>query len=147
MRRHGTLIALVSRFSARICRYHRRSLRVPSLSRICTMSKHDAGEGEVVKAFECDVESFVVAGNAAEASGPGEAAFDDPTARQENEAAFGHEVLDNLQPDAVLPGGLGRGLAGVALIDIGQIHRVAGHLLHLFGQRGYQRQLDLRVTA
>jgi hypothetical protein len=42
--------------------------------------KHDAGE--VVEAFECGVESLVVAGKAAEASGPGEAAFDDPTGRR-----------------------------------------------------------------
>jgi hypothetical protein len=47
-------------------------------------------------------------------------------------------------PDAgcLLQGGFGRVRAGVALVDIGQINRMAGYLLHLFGQRG-----DLRAIA
>ena len=60
------------------------------------MGEHDPSEGEVVVSGEGLAESFVVSGESAEASGPGEAALDDPTAGQENEAAFGHGVLDDL---------------------------------------------------
>src|ERR1039458_7771462 len=77
--------------------------------------EHNAGEGEVVESFEGGVESFVIAGKAPEACCPCETAFDDPTAGQQDEAAFGHGVLDHLEPDAVLLGRLDCGLAGIAL--------------------------------
>ena len=44
-------------------------------------------------------------------------------------------MLDDLQPDAMLLRGFGGVLSGIALVDIGQFHALARHLLHLFGQR------------
>jgi hypothetical protein len=46
-------------------------------------SEHDAGEGDVVEAFEAIVEPFVVSGESAEASGSGEASFYHPSSWQE----------------------------------------------------------------
>ena len=89
-----------------------------------------------MKTFECGVEPFVISGESAEACGPGEAALDDPTARQQHEASFCHGMLDHFEPQAVLLGGLGSVRAGVTLVHIGQFDRAAGDLLHLFGQRG-----------
>ena len=60
-----------------------------------------------VYSFEGLWESFVVSGEASEARGPGERAFDDPSARQEHEASLGHGMLDHFKPDAVLLCGLG----------------------------------------
>jgi hypothetical protein len=88
-----------------------------------------------MKAFEGGVEPFVLSGEAAEPCRPGEAAFDDPTAWQQQEASFCHRVLDHFEPQAMLLGGLGSGGAGVTLVYIGQFDRAAGHLLHLLGQR------------
>ena len=80
------------------------------------------------------VESFIVPCETSESCGPGEASFYHPAAWQEHEASFGHGVFDHLKPDATLLGCFRRVGAGVALIDIGQFDRVAGHLLHLFSQ-------------
>jgi len=104
--------------------------------------EHDAGEAEVVESFEGGVESFVVSCETAEAGSACVAAFDDSSARQEDNAPFRHRVLDDLEADAVLLGSLCRCLAGVALIDTGHNDGVAGHLLHLLGQRR-----DLRPVA
>ena len=67
-------------------------------------AEHEAREGEVVKGGECLGEAFVVSGQSAESCGPSEASLDDPSARQQDEAAFGLGVLDDLQLNAV-PGG------------------------------------------
>ena len=96
---------------------------------------HEDGEGDEVEAFERGVESFVVSGETSESRCPGEAPFDDPSARQEDEAAFGQWVLDHFEPYAVLLCGLGGIGSGIALVDIGQLDRSAGNLLNLFGQR------------
>ena len=50
---------------------------------------HEDGEGDEVQADEGLGQAFVVAGEAAEACHPGEAAFDDPTPGQQDEAALG----------------------------------------------------------
>ncbi len=86
-------------------------------------------------ASECVGQAFVVSGQASEACCPGEGAFDDPSARQEHETSFCPRVLDHFEPYAVLLGGLGGVRTGVALVDIGQLHRASGDLLDLFGQR------------
>ncbi len=67
---------------------------------------------------------------------PGEASFDDPTTRQQDEASFGHGVLDHFQSQAVLLCGFCGVRSGVALIDISQLYRATAHLLHLLGKRG-----------
>ena len=76
--------------------------------------------------FEGLWESFVVPSESAETSGPGEGAFDDPSARQQHEVSLRHGMLDHLEPDA----GLLRGLLSVrtvlALIDISQFDGIAG---------------------
>ena len=64
-------------------------------------AEHEADEGEPVEAGEGGSEAFIVAGEAAEACGPAEAALDDPAARQEHEAALGVGQLDHEQGDAV----------------------------------------------
>ena len=45
-------------------------------------------------------------------------------------------MFDHFEAQAMLSGGFGSGGAGVTLVYIGQFDRAAGHLLHLFGQRG-----------
>ena len=65
-----------------------------------------------------------------------EASFDDPAFRQQHEASFGHRVLDHFELDTVLLGSFGGVRTGVALVDIGQLDRMACDLQHLFGQRG-----------
>jgi hypothetical protein len=97
-------------------------------------AEHEACEGEVVEGGEGLGEAFVVSGQAAESCGPGEASFDDPSTRQQDEAAFGLRVLDHLQVNAVPGGRAVSGLSGVALVDVGKFHVVSGDLLHRFGE-------------
>jgi hypothetical protein len=97
-------------------------------------AEHEAREGEVVKGGEGLREAFVVSGQAAESCGPSEASLDDPSARQQDEAAFGLRVLDDLQLNAVPGGRAVSGFSGVALVDVGKFHMVSGHLLHRFGE-------------
>src|SRR4051794_20821160 len=88
--------------------------------------ERQAREGDEVQAFE-DVEaSLVVSDQTSEAGLPGEGALDDPSAREEDEAALGLGELDYIEPDAV-----GRrvrcwGGAGVALVHEGDLDRVTG---------------------
>jgi hypothetical protein len=84
-----------------------------------------------VESFECGIEPFVVSGESAEACGPGEASFYHPTARQEHEASFGHRMFDHFETYAVIGCGRCDGLAGVTLVDVGQLDGIAGNLLHL----------------
>lgn len=63
--------------------------------------------------------------------------FDHPPAWQQDEAALGFGQLHHFQGDAVISRRLRCALAGVALIDIGEIHTVAGGLLHGISQRGH----------
>ncbi len=93
--------------------------------------------------FECLWKSFVVAGESSEACDPCEAGFDDPSAWQQDEASFGHGVLDHFKPDAVLLGGF-RGVGpGVALVHIGKLDCVASHALHVFSKRTNLRSITL----
>ena len=80
---------------------------------------HEDGEGDEMYSFESLRESFIVSGESSEACGPGEGAFDDPPARQQHEASFGHGVLDDLEPYAVLLCGGGGVWSGVSLVDVG----------------------------
>src|ERR1035437_5884963 len=88
-----------------------------------------------MKTFERSVEPFVVSGESAEARGPGEASLDHPAAWQQHESALGHWVFDYFEPDAVALGRLGRGVAGVALINVGHLHGAARARVHVLGQR------------
>jgi hypothetical protein len=63
--------------------------------------EHEACEGEVVEAFQCRVEPFVVSSESAETGGPGQASFDHPASWQQDEAAFRHGTLDDFESDAL----------------------------------------------
>ena len=105
--------------------------------------QQETDEGQEMQRRQGRGQALVVARQAAEARGPGEAALDDPAPGQEHEAALGLGQLDHLQLDAVR-GGRGRWLlAGVALVDVGQLDVLAGHRLHRCGQRRHLRALLL----
>jgi site-specific DNA recombinase len=56
--------------------------------------------------------------------------FDDPAARQQDEALLGLGQLDDFEAEAVRGGGLGGLFAGITLVHIGHLHALAGGLLH-----------------
>ena len=96
-----------------------------------------------MESFEGCIEPFIVSCESSESCGPGEASFDHPAARQQHEASFGHRMLDDFEMDFVMACGLGRRRARIALVDIGQLNRVAGHLLYLLRQRFHLRAVAL----
>ena len=98
------------------------------------MSDHEASEGEEVEGLEGGCESFVVAGQAAEAGGPGEASLHHLSSRQQHETAFGLGMLDGFQLNTMLACRRFCRLSRVALIHIGQLDILFGDLLHLPGQ-------------
>jgi hypothetical protein len=73
---------------------------VASVEHLEDSAEHEACDGEVVKGSKGLRESFILFGEPSEACGPGEAALDDPAARQQDEAAFGLCVLDHLPLNA-----------------------------------------------
>jgi hypothetical protein len=79
-------------------------------------------------------ESFVVASQATEASGGGEASLHHPAARQQDEAALGLGMLDHFQLDTMLGCRCFGRRSGVALVHIGQLDILFCNLLHLPGQ-------------
>ena len=79
-------------------------------------------------------ESFVVTAEPAKAGQPGEGAFDDPAPGQQHEAAFGFRQFDHDQVDTFLRGLGGCFGAGVALIDIADLHVLFGRGLDLRGE-------------
>ena len=96
--------------------------------------EHEANESDDVKTFERRGIALVVLDEAAETRGPGEGSLNDPSSGQQDEAFLGLRQLDDLEPDAVPPGGIGGSLPGVALVDIGQFDAVAGLGLDRCGQ-------------
>jgi hypothetical protein len=93
--------------------------------------EQQTGEGNEVESGQGLGQALIVTGESPETCRPGKRAFDDPTAWQQDEAPLGFRVLDDLQSDAVRLGRFGRSIAGVALVHIGQFHRVTGDRLHL----------------
>src|SRR5258707_4166494 len=91
-------------------------------------------KGEEVVGSEDGCEPFVVSCEATKTGSPSEASFDDPSSGQQHEASFGLGVLYHLEPDAMLSPCLFGRLAGVALIDIGQLDVFAGYQLDLAGE-------------
>lgn len=59
-----------------------------SCNNFAQASSQAAGEGDVVKAFEAGVESFVVSSEASEEGLLREALFDDPSSWHKHESAF-----------------------------------------------------------
>ena len=76
----------------------------------------EAGEGLGI--------SLVVLDEPAEPGGPCEGSFDDPSARQQDEAALGLGQFDDLEVDAMLGRGLLGTLPSIALIDPGDLDAV-----------------------
>jgi hypothetical protein len=79
--------------------------------------EHEAGKGDEVQARQCLGQTLVVACQAAEARGPGEAALDHSAAGKQDEAALGSDglgQLDDLQADAVCSRRLGGRLASLS---------------------------------
>lgn len=72
-------------------------------------------------------ESFVVAGQAAEAAQPAEGPFHHPAFGQQHESSFGFLMLDDLQFDRRLPGRLRSRRAGICLVGVGQRDGSEGH--------------------
>ena len=93
--------------------------------------EQQTGEGNEVESGQGLGQALIVTGESPETCRPGKRAFEDPTAWQQDEAPLGFRVLDDLQSDAVRLGRFGRSIAGVALVHIGQFHRVTGDRLHL----------------
>ena len=103
--------------------------------------KHEAKEGEPMKAGKGGSEPFIVAPEATEARRPGKRAFDDPAPGQQDEAAFGLGEFDDDQIDAGARRRGGRLHARVALIDIAELDVLAGDGLHLCRQLADLRAL------
>ena len=90
---------------------------------------HEASEGQEVQAGEGLRPPLVVLRQPAAARRPGEGALGHPAPGQEHEAAPGLGVLDHLEAEAIRRG-VGRGfVAGVALVDEGELDRRAGRPL------------------
>ena len=85
--------------------------------------------------------SFVILDEPAEFACPCEGTFDDPPAREENEAAFCFGQFDDFKGDVMALSSLRSPLAGIALIDPGDLDVVAGNGPD-FG-RVYQLRRDL----
>ena len=87
-----------------------------------------------VEACECFGQAFIVADEASVAGSPGEGAFDDPTPGQEDEAALGLVVADDLELNAVPGGSLGGLRTSIALVHEGDLDALAGGILDGVGQ-------------
>ena len=79
-------------------------------------------------------EALVISHEPSEAGAPSEGALGDPAARQQHEAALGLGRLHHHEPDAVRRGLRGGRLAGVALVDEGDLHALAGGVLYRRGE-------------
>lgn len=97
--------------------------------------QHQAGKGHEMQTRQDLWQPLIVTGQAAEAGGPSKVSLDDPALGQENKAVLGLRQLDDLEADAMGLGSVSRVLARVALVDVGQLHRVPGHLLYRRRQR------------
>ena len=98
--------------------------------------EHEAGKSDEVQARQHPWQALIIASEAAKARGPGEVALDDPATRQQDEAVLGLGQLDDLELDAVGRGVRRRLVARVPLVDVGQLHVLAGGLLHRRRQGG-----------
>ncbi len=86
------------------------------------------GNGNDMQAGQRRRHTSVVTYQATEARHPGEPALDHPAPRQHDNASL------------AVGGGIGCRLrTGVALVNKGHLHRVAGHLLHTLRQRRHLR--------
>jgi hypothetical protein len=88
----------------------------------------------VAEATKCLRQPLVVAGQAAKAGHPGDAASNHPPSWQQDKALLGLRKFHHFQPYALCSGITGWPLAAVSLVNKRHLHRLACHLLHLSGQ-------------
>src|SRR5579875_3055698 len=87
-----------------------------------------------MKSGEGFCQALIISGQPAEAGSPGKTALDHPAAWQQDEAAFGLGMFDDLQLDAMLFGGRGGVFSRVSLIGKSQFDMFTSYLLHLSRQ-------------
>lgn len=92
---------------------------------------------------DCFWQPFVVPHQPAGARDPGKTALCHPAPGQRHEPALGVGRLNDLQPDAVGRGPWGGLVPGLALVHKGDLHGLAGRLLHRGGQEGDRVPLSL----
>ena len=78
--------------------------------------------------------AFVILDESSEACGPCEGSLDDPSAWEQDKAAFGLGQFDDLEIDAVPGSGLRGAFAGIALVDLGDFDAVVGDGLNGSGE-------------
>ena len=78
-------------------------------------------------------EALIITRQPAKSSRPAKAAFNDPAARQQYKASFGFSMFDHQQVNS-MPGSLACGIvAGIALVDEGDLDGITGYLLNGLG--------------
>ena len=92
--------------------------------------KHEAGKSKVVKPRESLGETLVVSRQTSEPCRPCKATFNHPSARQKDETTLRLGVFNDFQADAMTFGRLRCSVAGIALINISQLHRLSREFLH-----------------
>ncbi len=95
------------------------------------MFEHVSDEGDDMQTGKCFGISLIIFDEPSATCGPGEGSFDDPTARQQDKAAFCFGQLDHFELDAFCGSGLRSCFAGVALIDVSQLNAIACRLLYV----------------
>ena len=96
-------------------------------------AEEEAGEGNKVQPGYGLRQSLIVLDQPPKPRRLRKIALHYPPSRQEHEATPSLQVLDHFKLDAVCLGLSIDRLAGVSLIHIRQLHRLAGRLLHGFG--------------
>ena len=81
-------------------------------------------------ASEVLCKTFEITGQSAESPHPCETSLDDPSSRQEDEALLGFGQFDDREFDALIDRVLAGFLPSITLIGKGQMHALAGGLLH-----------------
>jgi hypothetical protein len=78
-------------------------------------------------------EALIIPRQPAKSSRPAKAAFDYPAAWQQYKASFGLSMFNHQQVNS-MPGSLGRRIvAGISLVDEGNLDGIARHLLNGLG--------------
>ena len=83
-------------------------------------------------AFQGCRQALIVACQTPKSAEPAEGALNDPASRQQHETSLGFIVLDDDEFNPVIGCRRVRVVAGVALIDKGNLDFAIGHLLHAF---------------
>src|ERR1700730_6540504 len=91
--------------------------------------KHEHSKSQQVKTGQRFWPALIVASQATKPCRPGKTALHDPSAWQQDEAAFGLWQFDHLQAYSLLASSLSRLITGVALINKRQLDMVARHFL------------------